>query len=430
MQKIKHLSVLLLVVPMACFSQKNLKPATLITVNNQSLQGVVDDREWFGNPTVIAFKADGSSTFTKYSAQEAIAVKIDKGDQYFSKTVKIDQTNDRHLEVDERLDSSYLSYKTVTLFLKAEFLSDKINLYSVTDQKLHLFAEKPGQPVAELIYRKYRLRRNDRLFEEEDKTYADQLANLFADCTDLADRQFDTEFTLTDITRQIRKYVICAEGKTGYQKKVSRGKIGIGALVGTSFNRFSFASAPVSGTAALYNKPFNSQQGIIGGLRLQYLVPGRQQRISVLGDFYYTRYKGDLEQNTAYTNPTFYTKRKVEIDFAMLRSELLFRYAAVSKGDWQAFANIGFSFTMPMGDKSTTTDTDVYNTSTTVTTRKTFEASGGLRSLVMQLAGGLGVGYRQYAIEYRLFKTGRIANGVFYPVNFQMHQLLLCYRFK
>jgi hypothetical protein len=189
MQMIKKLSVLFLMVPLACFSQKNLKPATLITVNNQSLRGVVDDREWFGNPAEIAFRAEGSSTFKKYSAQEAVAIKIDAGGQYFSKTVTIDQTNDRNLEVNDRLDSSYLSYKTVTLFLKAEILSDKINLYSVTDQKLHLFAEKPGVPVAELIYRKYRLRRNNGLFEEEDKTYADQLTKLFADCADLAEQQ-------------------------------------------------------------------------------------------------------------------------------------------------------------------------------------------------------------------------------------------------
>jgi Outer membrane protein beta-barrel domain len=165
-------------------------------------------------------------------------------------------------------------------------------------------------------------------------------------------------------------------------------------------------------------------------LRLQYIVPGRQQRISVVGDFYYANYKGDLEQNTAYTNPTFFTKRKVVLDFAMLRSDLLFRYAVVAKGDWQAFANIGLSFTIPISDKSATTDTDVFNTNITVTTKKTFEASGGLRSLVLLPTGGAGVSYRQLGLEYRLFKTGRIANGVFYPVDLQMHQLLLCYRFK
>jgi Outer membrane protein beta-barrel domain len=430
MQMIKQLSVLLWMLPLACFSQKNLKPATLTTTSNQTLRGVVDDREWFGNPAEIAFKAEGSSTFKKYSAQEALAIKIDKGSQYFSKTVTLDKTNDRLLEVDDRLDSSHLSYKTVTLFLKAEILSDKINLYSVTDQKLHLFAEKPGTPIAELIYRKYRLRRNGNLFEEEDKTYTDQLTKLFADCGDLAEQQFDTEFTLSAIGKQMRKYIICTEGKTDYQKKVPGGKIGIGAIAGTAFSSFRFVPKQVSGTTVLYNTDLNSQQGIIAGLRLQYLVPGRQQRISVVGDIYYTNYKGDLEQNTAYTNPTFYTKRKVALDFSMLRSDILFRYAVVSKNDWQAFANIGLSFTMPLSDKSTTTDTDVFNTNTTVTTKKTFEASGGLRSLTLLVTGGAGVSYRQFGLEYRLFKTGRIANGVFYPVDFQSHQVILCYRFK
>lgn len=423
-------SVLLLTVPFFSFSQKNLKPATLVTANNQTLMGLVDDQEWFGNPTVISFKAAGATVYKKYTAQEAASVTIENGGRYVSRTVTIDQTNDRQLEVDERLDSSYLSSKTVTLFLKAELLSDKISLYSVTDFKQHLFVEKPGFPAQELVHRKYRLRRNGKLFEEEDKTFADLLGNLMADCPDLAEKQFDTEFTLEDVSRQLRKYIICTEGKTVYQKKQSKGKLGLGVLAGTTIQSFRFVGDAVIGSSALYNQNLNSKASILAGLRLQYLIPARQQKLSLIADLYYMRYQGDAEKITSYTNPTFYSNRKVMVDFSMLHTDLLFRYAILPKNGFSAFANVGISFNKPLGDKSTTTDTEVFNTTTTVTAKETFAASGGLRSLVMQATGGAGVAYNQYSLEYRFYKTGRIANGVFYPVDYKAHQLIFCYRFK
>jgi hypothetical protein len=423
-------SVLLLTVPFIAFSQKNLKPATLVTANNETLKGLVDDQEWFGNPTAISFKPEGAAAFKKYTAQEAVSVTIEKGGRYVSRTVTIDQTNDRQLEVDERLDSSYLSSKTVTVFLKAELLSDKINLYSVTDFKQHLFVDKPGLPTRELVHRKYRVRRSGKIFEEEDKTFTDLLGELLADCPDLAEKQFDTEFTLEEVSRQLRKYIICTEGKTNYQKKQSKGKLALGALAGTAIQSFRFTGQPVIGASALYNQSFSGQPAILAGLRAQYLIPARQQKLSLIADLYYTRYKGSAEKVIAYTNPTFYTTRKVAVDFSMLRTDLLFRYAILPKNGFSAFANVGISFNKPMGDNSTTTDTEVFNTTTTITTKGTFAASGGLRNIIMQTTGGAGVAYNQYSLEYRFYKTGRIANGVFYPVDYKAHQLMVCYRFK
>jgi hypothetical protein len=430
MKRITFYFVLLSMLSIVCHAQKNLKPATLVMADNQTLSGWVDDREWFSNPSAIAFKPNGATSFKKYTAQEVLSVAIDNGDRFVSRTVTIDQTNDRQLEVNERLDSSYLSYKTVTLFLKVELESDKVNLYSVTDRKLHLFVEKPGGPTQELLHRKYMLRRNGNMYEDEDKTFIQQLIQLMADCPGVAARQLDTEFKLAAIRRQLSKYIDCRQGKLAYQKKQSKGKLGLGVLVGVAPQSFRFTGTAPINTSTLYNQTFNSQLAVLAGLRAQYQIPGKQQRLSVIGDFYYTSYKGDAENLIGFTTPTFVTTRKVVVDFAMLRADLLFRYALVSKPTFKAFINAGINFNKPINDKSVSTDTEVFNSTVTITSKNFIATSGGLRPLVMQPTGGFGASYGRFGLEYRIYKTSRFAKGLFYPVNHTAHQLIFCYLFK
>jgi Outer membrane protein beta-barrel domain len=412
-------------------AQKNLKTATLITSNNQAIKGIVDDREWFGNPDAISFKAEGTGTFKKYTASEAVAVKIDNGNQYFSKTVTIDKTNDQRLEVDNYLDSTYTSFKTVTIFLLAELLSDKMNLYSVTDNKLHLFAEKPGSPITELIHRRYRLRRNDRVYDEEDNTYVQQLEMLFVDCPAVAEYQLDTEFSTAAISKQVAKYINCEKGAASYQKKAVKGSFSIGVLAGASVSSLSFVENPgLGGSKVIYDKRLSSKPSVLAGVRFQYTVPGRQQRISLVGDLYYSRYSGEAEKQVAYTSPTFYTNRKLNVEFSILRTDILFRYAVVSSQGLSVFLNTGMSFTKPVNDKSITTDTEVFGSNTTINVNKTFESAGGLRPIIVNITGGAGAAYKQYSLEYRLYKLGRLAKGIIYPVDLLSHQLMFAYKFK
>lgn len=422
--------VLLSILPILAQAQKNIKPATLVTADNQTLSGWVDDREWFDNPSVFAFKPNGAAAFKKYTAQEAVSVAIENGDRFVARTVTIDQTNDRQLEVNERLDSSYLSYKTITLFLKVELASDKVNLYSFTDRKLHLFVEKPGGPTQELIYRKYLLRRNADTYEEEDKTYIEQLIKLMADCPSLAARQLGTEFRLDAVRRQLNRYIDCKQGKVSYQKKQPKGKLGLGVLVGVAPQSFRFVGSPLPGSLALHNQTFNSQLAFLVGFRAQYQIPGKQQRVSVLGDFYYTSYKGDAENFIGLSSPILVTTRKVVVDFAMLRADLMFRYAFVSKPTFAAFISAGLNINKPIADKSVSIDTEVFNSTVTVKNRDFIATSGGLRPLVMQPTGGIGASYRRFGLEYRLYKAGRFARSLFYPVNHTAHQLIFCYLFK
>ncbi len=430
MKLIRFALCTLMAVPFAGLAQKNNKPATLITSSNETVQGLVDDREWNNNPVEISFKANGSNQFRKYSANEAKSVKIDNGDYYVSKTVTIDKTDEKSLEVDNYLDSTYLSYKTVTVFLLAEVVSDKITLYSLSDQKLHLFAETPNQPAKELIHRDYRVRRNGKVYEQEDVTYIEQLKGLFADCPSVATDLADTKFTVAAVAKEVQRYITCGQGSSSYRKKTIKGKATVGFLAGTSISGLRFKQKDGGGSiAVIYDENFSTNPAIAAGLRFQYTLPGRQQKFSALADLYYTKYKGEKEKQVSYTSPTFYTNRLVEIEFSMLRLDMLFRYAFASSASVAPFVNAGISFSKTFGAETNSTTTEVFGINTTTTNADAF-GTAGINSIFPTATVGGGAAFKKWSLEYRFAGVGRITPTRFYSSSFTSHQLMLCWMWK
>ncbi len=178
----------------------------LVTMHNDTLKVWVSDREFTGDIHSIRIRRDSLDKKPElWSASAIRSLAIVNGPYYVGAAVLLDKTP-VDLEV-ERFDSSDLTLAWDTVLLKAEFLGEKISLFSLIDHnKSHFFVQMTGGSILEIFDRRYKLRRNGGDMENEDKSYLRQLEKLMADCPDVAMRLLDVSYTVDALKKAVGAY--------------------------------------------------------------------------------------------------------------------------------------------------------------------------------------------------------------------------------
>jgi len=154
--KIKHL---LLLVPLLCpfllKAQSNFKPGYVVTINGQTIQGVINEKEWDANPTIINFKTSLNGAEVKnYTPNDIVYFEITNSVAYqrYSGFVSTDETNISRLS--RGRDSSK---KQDVIFLKLQQKGPNVSLYSYNDAiKMRYFiADNKAGKTFELLFKQY-----------------------------------------------------------------------------------------------------------------------------------------------------------------------------------------------------------------------------------------------------------------------------------
>lgn len=388
-------------------AQKNGSPAMLVTMHNDTLKVWVSDREFTGDIHSIRIRRDSLDKKPElWSASAIRSLAIVNGPYYVGAAVLLDKTP-VDLEV-ERFDSSDLTLAWDTVLLKAEFLGEKISLFSLIDHnKSHFFVQMTGGSILEIFDRRYKLRRNGGDMENEDKSYLRQLEKLMADCPDVAMRLLDVSYTVDALKKAVGAYNNCGrKGKTVYESEITKGRLQIALLAGLGFSGISIHASP--GTGFTISNPVKSNSSFAGGVRFDYFLGPTDKKFSFTGEVLYDHTEGSESQYTEYGSSQAYTLQSLSIGYTAVQADFLCRYTIPLRGELRPFVDAGIAFFQSLSKNNTVTVDEFYDNAHHVSNTDLF--NGGFKSFQAGLTGGAGLRYKRFGLEYKFESISNIGS--------------------
>lgn len=221
------ISLILLLV--CCFlsikAQTNFLPGYVITLENDTLHGLIDYRSEIRNARRCDFREKATDPVREFLPEEIKAFRFTDSKCYVSKWVTIDSLR-TPVFLECLVDGIY------DLF----FLNDGMSSH-------YFIANQEGQ-MTELTNKVSYIRKSDREYALQQKKYIGILKVVFADCRQL-DPMINSakleDRSLIAITSKYHEYVCDGEKCIIYKKKVPAVKITWGAYIAANVSVFSFS---------------------------------------------------------------------------------------------------------------------------------------------------------------------------------------------
>ena len=163
------------------------------------------------------------------------------------------------------------------------------------------------------------------------------------------------------------------------------------------------------------HKKLVAKPSIVIGGRINYILPGIQNKMSLMADAYYSQIKANVSEPS-----TFYSNKDLTVDISLIKLNLLFRYLFVGNKTVQPFINAGPSVGYIITNKSKV----VYTNMNSTVTHDPF-AGGGLKKFVAGFAAGAGVQFNRISIEYKYESVSTITSYQNYSGSASPHHIAL-----
>ncbi len=389
--------MLFLVAPFFLFSQKFNIHSVVITKSNDSLHVFTANRQ-LTSPSFVKTWDSASGQYHSYKASEISELIVGNDDYYKSAIVTIDRT-----PYNEEISAAVFSPKQSieTVFLKTEYVSNNIKLYSLNDGKrTHFFIQKDNSPIEELIYRKLLLNRNGTVYENEDKKFILQLSDLLQDCPQAISGIDNISYTSQAIERVFNDYNrACHKGNIPRYSKTYKAKFEFSPLVGISSVTFSYKEDAVGGGT---NKTkFSSGFSPIVGARFNYTPAILHYQLSITGDLYYSGRNASFSAYSNYINDSFYTRNTTRLKDQYINLGIVVRYYFLEEDKAvRPFVNIGYLAGFAVSSDNTVTTDDYFNAHHTITESDAYP-NDGFKNYQFGYIAGIGVTYKKLSIDYR-----------------------------
>ncbi len=409
-------------------AQRRESPALLITTHNDTLKVWVSGGESTGDIHSIRIKKD--SLDKKPESWPASAVRslvVVNGPYYVGTALLLDKTP-ADLEVSGTFDSSYLALVQDTVLLKAEFLGEKISLFSLIDHtKSHFFVQMRGGSILELFDRRYKLLRNGEAVETEDKTYLHQLEQLMADCPDVATNLLDVSYNSDALKKAARAYNNCGQrAKTVYETETAKGRLQIALLAGLGFSDISVQSSP--GNPLNLSNPVKTNSSFAGGVGFDYFFGRTDKKFSIAGALLYDHIQGSESQYREYGSPQAYSLQTLTIEYTAVQVDVLCRYTIPLQGNLRPFIDGGSTFFSALSKNNTVSVDEFYDNAHHVSNTDPF--NGGFKSFQAGLIAGAGLRYKRLGLEYKFESISNIGSYGNIGVRVNAQQLMLFFNLK
>ena len=161
-------------------AQSKTFPGFYISPAGDTIKGVFSDyKQWHKNPTRVAFIEAATSKQVILTPENSLKFIIDDNDEYvaYSGPRIEDPLEDLRVVNNKELSTTNYQYSNIVAFLRLLSRSKDAELYIFSDnRRMNLFYKLPGQPIAELKFKK--IYKDNQIYDIED--YKQQLSNLFA----------------------------------------------------------------------------------------------------------------------------------------------------------------------------------------------------------------------------------------------------------
>lgn len=267
-------------------AQTDFRSGYYVTLENDTVFGLLDYRGEVKNSQVCIFKNDNSSEIQKFNPGEIQSYRFTDGKFYVSKTIKTD-----------------LEEKTVFL----EFLVDGItNLYFLRDinnykyfleDKNGKFLELSNETITEEVEGKGEIQRNS-------NRYIGLLHASFADCKEIQPQINNVNLghkSLINITKKYHNYVCDTEECIVYEKKVQPAKVRFAPVIKIGVASFHFDKGIFT------NYDIDPDFYFGAGMIMSTVFPGLNEKISfeVEVDVNQYNFHGSYEEQNASIKETY-----------------------------------------------------------------------------------------------------------------------------
>ncbi|PWV53365.1 outer membrane beta-barrel protein [Chitinophaga sp. S165] len=319
---------------MACtvIAQRNYVPGVIITLQNDSLKGFIDFRNWYQAPTEIVFKESLSDkTEQHFKPADIKGFKVAEPEvEYVSRKVSIDITKQSLTKLTEVFPTIV---QDTPVFLM-RMVTGRYNLYEYIDvhSREHYIYDAQDVPATELVYTERYIDRPSGGGIFKDEKYKYQLADLFADNKALAAKAAKVAYREANLTKLFLDYNNYkgqgAQNTVTVQKK-NRQPVAYGIMGGLAFNSY-----PFSGPAFLGQADYENSKEPIGGIWVDIPIGRSGRNFSFVAELLYKKVDA---KGKGIASPA----SKYHLAFGYLQLNMMVRYTYPTKGLVKPYINAG-----------------------------------------------------------------------------------------
>ncbi|ASZ10890.1 hypothetical protein CK934_07810 [Chitinophaga sp. MD30] len=389
-------------------------PATIITLQKDSLPGYIDYRNWNITPTEIRFRTAPNAPIQTFRPPAISGFRISSTNElYLSKWLKLDITPHT---MDYLSNHTERVYQQDTVFAM-QLVQGSLSLYSFTDEhnREHYFYDGADRQPEELKVIKQMI--NAHAVGTSLQTmdyYHEQLDLLFNDCQEVRKRTAAVSYTEKSLSNIFLRYNNCKGSEAATRTIVqasTKNKVHFGIQAGFSQNNIRF-----KGNHPLVADGYKNGSSPLLGVWLDVPFSRGVRDFSLHTGLTYKSVKTEWQGTPASGR---YTERKFDLSYIQL--DLLFRYT-YPKGKWHPFVNVGVAGAAAWNAK---TEQKVVYSSTDTEIKEAIE---GPRRLEQSLIFGAGLEYSRFQLELRHARSNGFSSYNSLKISVASYQAMLKYR--
>jgi hypothetical protein len=317
------------------YSQKNFKSGYIVDIQNDTIKGTIDYRNWDKSPKAIVFKNSADSKVNIRTPKNIQSFGV-AGERYVAGIVTVDKSGDRESDLTE---TENLKYKTDTAFLQVLVDGSK-SLYYLKDEnsKTFFFIWQNGIFVPlEII--KFLEKGDGAYYIQTKEKFKGQLIFYLQDCPSIQKSISNVIYSKNGLIKLFNEYYKCTQKEMLYQPELEKIKLESGITGGISITKIEFIGDDFFLPLIDSDYPL-SKNFAIGGF-CNIILPRTQDRLIIRNELLFTTYKVkgfNLDSN----DPNIYTNTYTSIGYSYIKLNNLIRFRQRVKNLY-LFVNGGIS---------------------------------------------------------------------------------------
>ena len=401
--------------------QENYLSGLIITINEDTIQGQIDYRNWDRNPNVVSFKDTNSGVITIFSPIDIKLFKV-KDEIYVSAVINTEVSPSKTKELNYNMG---FQFKKDTAFLQTIIQGEKSLYYYKNKTGKENFYTKIDDEFNLLLYKKYIKNINGKNVIMENKKYIGQLVLYFNNCSTIQAKLTNIRYNLKSLIKLFLYYYDCSESEIKFQKKIEKISTEIGVLAGATISSLKFKHYYESQLfIPLVNTNYSPSINITSGLFFNFVLPRNQRKWSIYNDLIYTNYQFQgIYNDFVYENR--YTIYQTKIGYSYIKMNNLLRYTYPFRNKF-LIINAGITNGYAVNEINYKKKEIILHNSENIIIDK---AMDHVRRHEQSYIFGLGLKFNNYILETRYEKGNGMSNFVMLKSLTNRYYFILGYQF-
>ncbi|PKG41270.1 hypothetical protein [Psychroflexus sp. MES1-P1E] len=402
------------------YSQQNYLPGYIIKKNKDTINGIIDFRDWDKTPNEIKFKSSNTNNPIVFNPLDIIEFGVE--DQIYSGGIV--ETEVTKLSTNELKTYEQLNIKVDTTFLQVLIRGDKeLFYYKNKDSRENYYIKRDGK-FDLLVHKKYLQKQGTtgKSVIIENNRYLGQLTLYLKDCNTISSKLKNTTYTEGSLFRLFRHYNECTSLDIAFQKERKKLIIEVGALVGASLTSLKFSG---SRFPKLTRVDYPQSVNFAGGIFLDLIFPKYQRKWSINSELFYSSYNVENQFKEVLSGENNFSTTTTEFAYSYIKINTLVRFK-YPVGHMFIYVNAGFSNGFSISETNYMKEEFVFNSMVSIVEGRALPLT---RNYEQGILFGTGLKYKRYSFEIRTEIGTGISKYIELDSTPTRFQFLLGYKF-